>query len=68
MALHGLPLFFVLNLFLMLVPYHAYGFWDPSPDVGLCESSVRMYGYKCHEFNVRTNSITYSLLTDGSYH
>lgn len=60
MALHGLPMlfassvFFLLNLFLMLKPHHGYGdgLSDPQ-EVGLCESSVRNHGYKCHEIDVR---------------
>ncbi|OAY29625.1 triacylglycerol lipase 2 [Manihot esculenta] len=61
MALHGLPMlfassvFFLLNLFLMLKPHHGYGdgLSDPQ-EVGLCESSVRNHGYKCHEIDVKT--------------
>ncbi|KAJ9152743.1 hypothetical protein P3X46_026275 [Hevea brasiliensis] len=59
MALHGLPMlfagfaFFVLNLFLMPLPHHVYGQNDP-PAIGLCDSSVRIHGYKCNEFQVTT--------------
>ncbi|KAJ9135475.1 hypothetical protein P3X46_032656 [Hevea brasiliensis] len=60
MALHGMPIlfagfaFFVFNLFLMLMSHQAYGIWDPPAVIGLCDSSVRVYGYKCHEINVKT--------------